>query len=92
MFAGADKKISGGQALSTYIELGYQITPLAKVFAGGLVSSGSGYAGASTGITNVGLKVSKSIAFTDKFSLPVYGILGTNPSTGGAFFVAGVTL
>jgi len=92
MFAGADKDGNGKQALSTYIELGYQITPLVKVFAGGLASSGSGYAGAATGITNVGIKVSKSIVITDKFSLPVYGILGTNPSTGGAFFVAGITL
>jgi hypothetical protein len=92
MFAGADKNASGKQAFSTYIELGYQLTPIAKVFAGGLVSSGSAYGSTATGITNVGLKVSKSIAITDKFSLPVYGILGANPSTGGAFFVAGVTL
>jgi len=92
MFAGADKNSSGNQALSTYIELGYQLTPLAKVFAGGLVSSGSAYGSSPAGLTNVGLKVSKSIAITDKFSLPVYGILGANPSTGGAFFVAGVTL
>jgi len=92
MFAGADKNSSGKQALSTYIELGYQLSPLAKVFAGGLVSSGSAYGSSPAGLTNVGLKVSKSIAITDKFSLPVYGILGANPSTGGAFFVAGVTL
>ncbi len=92
MFAGADKNADGKQALSTYIELGYQLTPNAKVFAGGLVSSGSGYAGAATGITNVGFKVSKSIEITDKFSLPVYGIVGANPSVGNAFFVAGITL
>jgi hypothetical protein len=92
MFAGADNNASGNQALSTYIELGYQITPLAKVFAGGLVSAGSAYGNAVTGLTNVGLKVSKSIAITDKFSLPIYGILGANPSTDGVFFVAGVTI
>ena len=92
MLMGADKTASGDQAISTYFELGYQISPLAKVFAGGLVSSGSAYGSSPAGLTNVGLKVSKSIAITDKFSLPVYGILGANPSTGGAFFVAGVTL
>ncbi|MDD4990951.1 MAG: hypothetical protein PHR83_01855 [Paludibacter sp.] len=92
MFAGADKNASGKQALSTYIELGYQLSPIAKVFAGGLVSSGTAYGSTATGITNVGIKVSKSIAITEKFSLPVYGVLGANPSTGGAFFVAGVTL
>ena len=92
MFAGADKNSSGKQALSTYIELGYQITPFAKVFAGGLATAGTAYGSPAAGITNVGLKVSKSIAITDKFSLPIYGIVGANPSTGGAFFVAGVTL
>ena len=97
MLLGADKNSSGNQAYSTYIELGYQISPLVKVFAGGLATSGSAYTAlsgniVSTGVTNVGIKVSKSILITDKFSLPVYGILGANPSTGGAFFVAGITL
>jgi len=92
MFAGADKNSSDKQAFSTYVELGYQITPLAKVFAGGLLSTGSGYASAKTGLTNIGLKVSKSIAITDKFSLPVYGIIGANTASKNAFFVAGVTL
>lgn len=92
MFAGADKNSSDKQALSTYIELGYQINPVAKVFAGGLVSSGTGYANTATGVTNVGFKVSKSIAISDKFSLPVYGIVGANPAAKNAFFVAGVTL
>jgi len=94
MFAGADKKPSDATkaALSTYIELGYQITPLVKVFAGGVLGESNVYATKSAGVTNVGIKVSKSIAITDKFSLPVYGILGANPYSGGAFFVAGVTL
>jgi hypothetical protein len=94
MFAGADKKPSDATkaALSTYIELGYQVTPLVKVFAGGVLGESNAYATTSAGLTNVGIKVSKSIAITDKFSLPVYGILGANPYTGGAFFVAGVTL
>ena len=93
MFLGADKKTSdGSQAYSTYIELGYQVTPLVKVFAGGLIGESGAYGTTGAGVTNVGIKVSKSIAITDKFSLPVYGILGANPYNGGAFFVAGVTL
>ena len=94
MFAGADKKPSDATkaALSTYIELGYQVTPLVKVFAGGVLGESNAYATTGAGLTNVGIKVSKSITITDKFSLPVYGILGANPSTGGAFFVAGITL
>jgi len=94
MFAGADKKPSDATkaALSTYIELGYQITPLVKVFAGGVLGESNNYLTTSAGVTNVGIKVSKSIAITDKFSLPVYGILGANPYAGNAFFVAGITL
>jgi len=94
MFAGADKKPSDATkaALSTYIELGYQITPLVKVFAGGVLGESNVYATTNAGVTNVGIKVSKSISITDKFSLPVYGILGANPYSGGVFFVAGVTL
>jgi len=94
MFAGADKKPSDAtkSALSTYIELGYKVTPLVKVFAGGVLGESNAYATTGAGLTNVGIKVSKSIAITDKFSLPVYGILGANPYSGGAFFVAGITL
>jgi hypothetical protein len=94
MLAGADKKVSDDskQALSTYIELGYQINPLAKVFAGGVLGASNNYLTTKAGLTNIGIKVSKSIAITDKFSLPVYGILGANPYSKNAFFVAGVTL
>ena len=92
MFAGADKLANGDNALSTYVELGYQVNPVAKFFLGGSLANSATYGTTGFGITNLGLKVSKSIAITDKFSLPVYGILGANPSTGGAFFVAGVTL
>jgi hypothetical protein len=92
MFAGADKLANGNNAFSTYIELGYQINPVAKVFLGGVVGESGTYATTGLGITNVGLKVSKSIVITDKFSLPVYGILGANPYAKNAFFVAGITL
>lgn len=94
MFAGADKKPSDAskQALSTYIELGYQINPLAKIFLGGVLGQSNNYLTTGAGVTNVGIKVTKSIAITDKFSLPVYGILGANPYAKNAFFVAGITL
>lgn len=94
MFAGNDKSLTDAskQAMSTYIELGYQITPLVKIFAGGVLGGSSNYATTAAGVTNVGIKVSKSIVISDKFSLPVYGILGTNPYSGSAFFVAGITL
>jgi hypothetical protein len=92
MFAGADKKANGDNALSTYAELGYQLNPIAKVFVGGVLGESPNYYTTKAGVTNIGLKVSKSIAITDKFSLPVYAIVGANPYAKSTFFVAGVTL
>jgi len=92
-FAGADTLATGKNAFSTYVELSYAITPSAKVFVGAsLLESTMVYGTTGFGVTNVGIKVSKSIEITDKFSLPVYGVLGANPYSGNAFFVAGVTL
>lgn len=92
-FAGADTLSTGKNAFSTYVELSYPITANVKVFAGAsLFESSMVYGTTGFGVTNVGIKVSKSIAITDKFSLPVYGILGANPNSGNAFFVAGITL
>lgn len=92
MFAGADKKANGDNALSTYVELGYQIAPVAKIFLGGSLGESATYGTTGFGITNLGIKVSKSIAITDKFSLPVYAIVGANPYSKSTFFVAGVSL
>ena len=94
MLAGADKKPSDANknAFSTYAEVGYQITPAAKAFVGCSLMESATYGTTGFGITNLGIKVSKSIVITDKFSLPVYGIVGANPYSENAFFVAGVTL
>ena len=92
MFAGNDKLANGDNAFSTYYELGYQVSPLAKLFLGGSLANSTTYGTTGFGVTNIGIKVSKSIVITDKFSLPVYGILGANPYSKGALFVAGVTL
>jgi hypothetical protein len=92
MFAGADKKANGDNALSTYVELGYQIAPVAKIFLGGSLGESATYRTTGFGITNLGIKIGKSIAITDKFSLPVYAIVGANPYEKTTFFVAGVTL
>lgn len=94
MFAGADKNPTDAtkQAFSTYVELGYQISPMAKIFLGGVLNPSNNYLTTGFGITNVGIKVSKTIAITDKFSLPLYGIVGANPHMGNAFFVAGISL
>ena len=93
-FAGAtDKKTNGDQAYSSYLELGYPLSANAKVFAGAsLTESNAVYGTTGFGVTNVGFKVSKSIEITDKFSLPVYGVVSVNPYSENAFFVFGVTL
>ncbi len=92
MFYGADKKTDGTQAYSTYFELAYPICDNAKVFLGGSANESANYGTSGFGITNIGLKLSKSIEITDKFSLPVYSVLGVNPTAKDAFLVLGVTL
>lgn len=102
MFAGSDTLSSGKQAFSTYAELNYPINANVKVFCGAsLFQSKNVYNTSGFAVTNLGIKVSKSIVITDKFSLPVYGILGANLSNKDAdglskptnlYFVAGFTL
>jgi len=98
MFYGADLKnknedgTGGEQAYSTYVELGYPLASNAKLFLGASLLESDNYVTEGFGITNVGIKVSKSIEITDKFSLPVYGIAGVNPNAENAFLVVGITL
>jgi hypothetical protein len=92
MIYGADKKLNGDQAYSTYLELGYILSSSARVFVGTSLMESANYGTTGFALTNIGLKVSKSIEITDKFSLPVYGIAGFNPDAENAFLVAGITL
>jgi len=100
MFYGADKKLNSDStklvnAYSTYLELGYPLSDNTKLFLGAslLDSPGMYTAGKSQGfsVINVGLKTSKTIKFSDSFSLPVYGVLGFNPQVETAYFVVGMT-
>ena len=91
MFAGNDTTTSGKQAFSTYVELGYQLADNAKVFVGGLLNDSQTY-GIGAGVTNVGLKVTKSLEITEKCCLPIYGVFGVNPVAKDAFIVFGITL
>lgn len=92
MFYGAlDKKADGKQAYSTYYELGYPLADNAKFFLGGSLNESPNYLTSGFAVTNVGVKLSKSLVFSDKFSLPVYGVFGINPAAESAFLVAGVT-
>jgi len=101
-FAGADTLGTGKNAFSSYVELSYPLSANAKVFCGAALNeSAMVYNTSGFAVTNLGIKVSKSIEITDKFSLPVYGVLGANLSTKDAakadkpsslYFVAGITL
>lgn len=93
MFFGDDKNANGNNAYSSYVELGYPLTPMVKLFAGAsLVNSPMVYGNSSFAFINIGLRATKIVKVTDTFSLPVYGILGCNPQSGKAFLVAGITL
>lgn len=94
IFYGADKKVnSSDNAYSTYVELGYPIASNVKAFLGASLFDSPGiYGNAGFSVINLGVKVSKEIKITDSFTLPVYGIIGANPQSEKAFFVAGITL
>ena len=81
---------------STYIEIAYifKITHAGvdmKPFIGA-TPFGSSFYGKNAGFINVGFTATKSIRFSDKFSLPVYVTLAANPSSQNVFFVFGLTL
>ncbi len=92
MFYGADKTASAKQAYSTYLELAYPISDNTKLFVGGSLNESANYGTTGLGLTNIALKSTKTITITDKFSLPVYGVVGVNPTAKDAFLVLGVTL
>ncbi len=93
MFYGDDKNVNGNNAYSTYVELGYPLTPMVKAFVGAsLVNSPMIYGNSSFAMINIGLRATKIVKISDTFSLPVYGILGCNPQSGKAFLVAGFTI
>ena len=98
---GNDAKDANGKIImSKYLELGYTKTLKDigfKAFAGfvldGSNQGGPGYyAQYSSGFTNIGVTVSKSIKITDAFSLPLKTSLIFNPEAENIFLVLGLTL
>lgn len=92
-----DKTIRDGkekEELSTYIELGYPVE--SKIvnwdFAlGTCVNKSSFYGVDKFGVINIGVKASKDIEITDKFSLPLFAQMILNPRTERAHFVVGMS-
>ena len=84
---------------SKYVEMGYakeiRKTNL-KVFLGACLDKPEegmkGYYGQTDiGVINLGLTVSKAIEITDKYSLPIYTSIVTNPQAENIYIVFGIT-
>lgn len=99
IFAGGDHKTDSHgkreQAFSTYAELGYpfqvkRVSLLANVGMSPFRSEQ--YKNDRFAVTNLSLKATKEIAFTDKFSLPVYTQVIWNPNREDIHIVFGITL
>jgi len=95
-FAGADKTEEGDQSYSTYIEANYPI-PIGFVdinlFAGAVLGDRGGYYGTEgTGLINLGIRVSKAIKITEKWSLPVDAALIFNPDEENIFITFGLSI
>jgi hypothetical protein len=91
-----------GIQYSTYIELGFKKNIKGidlNVFAGGTINNPdenlmeSGYyLNTKAGLTNVGLKLSKGIQISEKYTLPVQASLIANPLQNRVYLVFGFTL
>ena len=93
MFLGADYKVDGNRAYSSYAELSYpfSIKDIDLDVSLGLTPWESLYAN-DFAVVNVGIGASKVLKITDSFSLPVFGKIMTNPESEEIFFVFGFSL
>lgn len=100
MFWGGDKKANDKgevkNAYSSYIELNYPFTvktvDLNTTLGASPFKSPGNYYNDGFAVTNVGLKATKAIRFTDNFSLPVFAQAIWSPSREDVHFVFGITL
>ena len=92
-FGGADHKLNGDRAYSTYISAAYPfsvkntdleasvgITPWEGAFADDFA------------VVNIGLKATRELKITNSISLPVFGEIIINPKSEDVFFVFGISL
>ena len=101
-FAGTDafpvaltvaSNIGGASTGSTYLEASYDTNNF-TLFAGGVVGDDDDYylSEDGTGLINVGVSMSKDIALSSTYSLPVNTSLVLNPDAGNVFLTFGFTL
>ncbi len=94
MFAGEDYYTSDGKrAYSSYFAVSYpfQIKTVDLEGSVGLTPWEGLYA-SDFAVVSIGLKAGKSLKLTDKFSLPVFGQILTNPRSEDVFFVLGISI
>jgi len=101
-FAGTDafpvaltvaSNVGGASTGSTYLEASYDTNDF-TIFAGGVVGDDDDYylSEDGTGLINVGISMSKEIALSSTYSLPVNTSLVLNPDAGNVFLTFGFTL
>ena len=79
---------------STYFEAAYQFNVKGfgvKPFIGA-IPFGSSWYGPYGGVMNAGLTISKTVAISKEYSLPVFGSVITNPQAQSVFLVFGISL
>ena len=95
MFAGMDKNSHDEQAYSTYVELNYPFNVKMvdlNVTCGFTPWNAPQYLTNSFAVTNVALKGTTAIKFSDSFSLPIFAQAIWNPRLEDAHLVFGFTL
>lgn len=95
MFAGQDKKENGNQAYSSYVEMNYPFNVKGvdlNATCGIVPYKTAQYYTNGFAITNVALKGTKEIKFSDSFSMPVFAQAIWNPRMEDVHLVFGITL
>ena len=92
MFAGGDYLGDGNRAYSSYAELSFpfKVKTVDLGLSLGLNPWESNYA-EDFSVIHIGLKATKELKITDRFSIPVYGEVITNPRSEDIFFVFGIS-
>lgn len=95
-FAGADGiNKDGDRAYSSYVELAapFKLGGADWTATVGAVPFATDFYGVNGfSVTNIAVQATKSIAITDKFALPVFASIATNPQAQKAYFVFGFSL
>lgn len=95
-FAGNDGLSKHGhRAYSSYVEVAAPFHLIGvdwKATAGAVPYATTSYGTTGFAVTNLSLSVSKAIAITQKFSVPVFASVISNPRTQKAYLVFGFTL